>query len=67
MPPDGTMNRKRLPTLPETGRRYLDDTLRARLASTGVERFERRPRQGGRLVLALLVAAALVGLMLLLV
>jgi hypothetical protein len=55
---------KRLPELPDTGRRYLDDTQRARLRSPGIERFDRRGGGGGRLLVALLVAAALIALML---
>jgi hypothetical protein len=58
------MGKPRLPDLPETGRRYVDNTVRARLASPGVERF-RRPGGGGpRLALAALAVAALVGAML---
>lgn len=58
------MTRKRLPSLPETGRHYVEDTLRARLASPGLERYPRR-RGAARAVLAVLLAAALVGVMLL--
>jgi hypothetical protein len=54
---------KRLPELPETGRRYLGDTMRARLASPGIERYGRRRGSGGRVVLALLAIAALVAAM----
>ncbi len=55
-----------LPELPETGRRYLDQTMRARLASPGVERYR---RAGGgeavsRVVVAVVLMAALVGVML---
>ena len=50
-----------MPELPETGRRYVENTGRARLASPGVERF---PRAGGgiaaRVVLTALVVAAIV-------
>lgn len=54
-----------LPDLPDTGRRYLDDTLRARLASPGVERFRRRSGgTGARLALGVLLASALLGTML---
>ncbi len=60
------MKRKRLPSLPETGRRYLDETMRARLASPGVERYPARAGPGGRVFVAVLLAAALVALMLLL-
>jgi hypothetical protein len=59
VPPPG----KRLPDLPDTGRRYLDDTLRARLASPGIERYQRRGGRGGRVLAALLLAAALLGAM----
>jgi len=60
------MTRKRLPSLPETGRHYVEDTLRARLASPGLERYPRRHGGPARAVLAVLLAAALVGVMLLL-
>jgi hypothetical protein len=58
------MPRKRLPSLPETGRHYVEHTMRARLASPGVERFPPRRGRGGRVAAALLLAAALVGAML---
>ncbi len=61
------MTRKRLPSLPETGRRYVENTRRARLASPGVERYPRRRGRAGRVVLAVLAAAALICAMLLLV
>jgi hypothetical protein len=60
------MTRKRLPSLPETGRRYVEHTQRARLASPGVERFRRRSGAGWRALVALVLLAALVGAMLLL-
>jgi hypothetical protein len=60
------MARKRLPSLPDTGRRYVEDTRRARLASPGVERYARPRGAGWRVLGALLVAAALVAAMLLL-
>jgi hypothetical protein len=54
---------ERLPDLPDTGRRYRDDTMRARLASPGIERFARR-RGGGRALAAVLaVAAAVAGVL----
>lgn len=56
--------RPELPDLPDTGRRYLDDTLRARLASPGVERFRRPGGSGARLALGVVLAAALLGTML---
>ena len=49
-----------MPELADTGRRYLDDTLRARLASPGIERYRRERRGGGAALAALaLVAAAI--------
>jgi hypothetical protein len=54
-----------MPELPETGRRYVENTVRARLASPAIERFARAPRSGAaRLGVAALVVAALVGAML---
>jgi hypothetical protein len=59
------MARRRLPDLPDTGRRYLENTARARLASPGVERYPgARDRRGSRLALAAAVLAALVAAML---
>jgi hypothetical protein len=58
------MGKSRLPDLPETGRRYVENTVRARLASPGVERYRRPGGAGPRLVFAALVVAALVGAML---
>lgn len=50
-----------LPDLPDTGRRYVENTRRARLASPGVERYRRAGgRTGGRVALAALGLAALV-------
>jgi hypothetical protein len=60
------MARKRLPTLPDTGRRYLDDTQRARLASPGVERYARPRGAGARVLVAAVLVAALIAAMLLL-
>jgi hypothetical protein len=54
-----------MPELPDTGRHYVEDTVRARLASPGVERFQ--PRAGGRglgVALAVLAGALLLGAML---
>jgi hypothetical protein len=54
-----------MPSLPETGRHYLEGTRRARLASPGVERFVRARRRGpglavaGAALVALLVSAML--------
>ncbi len=47
-----------LPELSDTGRRYLDNTARARLASPGIERFAARRRRGA-LPLVLALAGAL--------
>ncbi len=60
------MAKKALPDLPDTGRRYLEHTGRARLASPGIERYARRSGRGARVALGLLLAAALVAAMLLL-
>jgi hypothetical protein len=51
----------KLPRLTDTSRRYLDDTIRTRLASPGLERHRVR-RKGGAagLVVAALVLAGLV-------
>jgi hypothetical protein len=57
------MSRKRLPSLPETGRRYVEHTMRARLASPGVERFPQRSGRARRVVTALLLLGALVAAM----
>lgn len=52
---------KPMPSLSSTGRRYLDQTRGARLASPGIERFAReRGRFPGLVVVAALLAAALV-------
>ena len=54
-----------LPDLPDTGRRYLDNTVRARLASPGVERYPpAKGRRGARTALALLGLAVLIAAML---
>jgi hypothetical protein len=55
-----------MPELPETGRRYLGDTARVRLASPGIERYPRRRGPGARVTVAVLVAAALLAAALLL-
>ena len=54
-----------MPELPATGRRYVENTARARLASPGVERFRRA--NGGiaaRVALAALAAAAILAALL---
>lgn len=54
-----------MPELPDTGRRYVENTVRARLASPGVERFV--PAAGGRgvrVAVAVLAGALLVAAML---
>ena len=45
----------KMPRLADTARRYLDNTIRARLASPGVERYrvERRSNAGPVIVAAL--------------
>ena len=60
------MSKKRLPDLPDTGRRYVEHTVRARLASPGIEHFPPRRSRAGGLVVGALVAAALLAAMLLL-
>jgi hypothetical protein len=53
-----------MPELSDTGRRYLDQTRGARLASPGIERFVRpKSRAPRRIAIALVLAAALVGAM----
>ncbi len=55
--------KRKLPELPDTGRRYVEGTRRARLASPGVERFTPSRRGGrGALVAAAVLLAALVAL-----
>jgi hypothetical protein len=56
------MGKARLPDLPDTGRRYVENTQRARLASPGLERFPRAQREGwsgARVALAALGLLAL--------
>jgi len=58
------MAKSRLPDLPDTGRHYVENTMRARLASPGVEKYRRPGRGGGgRAVLAVLALGALVAAM----
>ena len=57
------MPKRRLPDLPDTGRQYVENTMRARLASPWVEKSRRARRGGARLVLAVLAVAALVAAM----
>jgi hypothetical protein len=52
------MGKRRLPDLPETGRRYVEHTARARLASPGIERYEPRRRSSALPAVVALVAAA---------
>ncbi len=54
------MAKQRLPPLPDTGRRYLDNTVRARLQGPAIERY-RPPRGRGRTIA---IAALLLGLLL---
>jgi hypothetical protein len=59
------MGKRRLPELPDTGRRYVENTIRARLASPGIERCRRAGgAAGARIALATLGGAALVAAML---
>jgi len=55
------MAKRRFPDLTATGRRYLENTQRARLGSPGLERFEVERRRPARRFAA--VAAVLVGLL----
>jgi hypothetical protein len=53
---------KDMPALRDTGRRYLDETRRARLASPGLERFTSARRASGwPVIAAVLVVAAVLG------
>jgi hypothetical protein len=52
------MGKRRLPDLPETGRRYVEHTIRARLASPGIERYEPRRRASALPAVVVLLAAA---------
>jgi hypothetical protein len=55
------MGKSRLPDLPDTGRWYLENTQRARLASPGLERYPRaKGKTGARIALAVLGLAVLV-------
>jgi hypothetical protein len=62
-------SRKALSTLSTTGRKYLESTHGARLASPGIEHYpgEKRRGPGRTLVLAAVLVLALVGAMLWLV
>jgi hypothetical protein len=60
------MAKRRFPDLAATGRRYLENTQRARLASPGLERYGVERRRPARVVVAVAAAvalAALVGLL----
>lgn len=54
------MSGKRMPTLPDTGRHYVEGTRRARLASPGIERYERARGRGPAIAAAVVLAVALV-------
>jgi hypothetical protein len=55
------MGRKNLPDLPDTGRHYVEHTIRARLASPGIERYgPTKASRGTRVTLAVLGLLALV-------
>jgi hypothetical protein len=58
------MAKKPMPELPETGRHYVEHTIRARLASPGIERFAPRKGHGGKVALAVLVVAAAIAALL---
>ncbi len=57
------VKRNRLPSLPDTGRRYVEQTGRVRLASPGVERFEARRGSGRSVLIVLVISAAIVAAM----
>ncbi len=58
------MRRKGMPELSDTGRRYFDQTRGARLQSPGIEKFvPEKNRTPARVVVAVLLVAALVGAM----
>jgi hypothetical protein len=58
------MAAKRMPSLSSTGRRYLDETRRVRLASPGIERFVPERKKAPRLIaVAVALVVALVGAM----
>jgi hypothetical protein len=58
------MAKRTFPDLAATGRRYLAETQRARLASPGLERFEvTRWRAARRFALAALALAGLIGVL----
>ena len=59
------MKPKDMPELRDTGRRYLDQTQRARLASPGLERYlSGRRAAGGAVVAAAVAVAAILGALL---
>ena len=59
------MKPKDMPELRDTGRRYLDQTRGARLASHGLERYASARRAAGWAVIAAaIVLAAMVGVLL---
>ncbi len=60
------MGKKPLPDLPDTGRRYLGDTLRARLASPGIQRYAPKRGHGAQVAVALAVVGAVLLALLLL-
>ncbi len=58
------MAAKRMPSLSTTGRRYLDETRRVRLASPGIERYVPARKKSPRtVVVAVVLVLALVGAM----
>jgi len=57
------VGKPRLPSLDSTDRHYVENTIRARLASPGILRYrsEKKPHTARTVVLAVLFAAALLG------
>jgi hypothetical protein len=53
------MGEKPLPRLADTARRYVENTVRARLSGPGIERYPRRRRRASALAVAAVALAAL--------
>jgi hypothetical protein len=53
------MAKRTLPRLPQTGRRYLEGTVRARLRNPGIVRYRRAPGRGRTVMIAATLLAAL--------
>ena len=54
---------KRMPALRDTGRHYMDQTRRTRLASPGIERFVREKSRAPRIIAVTLLGLALIAAM----